>query len=111
MQYYSVTGEWARQEGNRRWIPWQDDSRDGLTGWFKSKGRHLSMVSAGRNGAPDVCFAKGELGRTPAFNLTWDGSWGTNPGLTPVVDVWGVGIAKLATLTVTNQQVYDQLFG
>lgn len=111
MQFYSVRGGWEHQRRDSRWIPWQDDSADGLTGWFKQKGKTLSMYSSDSKGAPGVRFARGELKRAGAFELTADGIWGTNPGLAPVVDVWGDGIAKLASLAVTNQTVYDQLFG
>ena len=111
MQFYSVSGEWERQRPDHRRIPWQDSSDDAVTGWFKLKGRTLSMYSTLASGEPAVRFASGTLHRKVDFDRIGSGSWGTNPGEAPVVDLWGNGIAKLASLSVTNPTVYDQLFG
>jgi len=111
MQYYSVSGGWEHQRQDDRWMPWHDGEHDRLTGWFKLKGRRLSMYSSLASGKPAVRFASGKLQRVADFEQAREGSWGTNPGLQPVVDLWGNGIAKLASLTVTNPSVYHELFG
>ncbi len=86
MQQYAISGEWDRAGGRRRWLEWSQ-------------------------GAPDERFAAGRISQKQLFSALDEGLWGSNPGAGAVVDVWGDGINKLATLAVTNVAVYDSLFG
>ncbi|MFM7652956.1 MAG: hypothetical protein ACKO5M_08560 [Vulcanococcus sp.] len=111
MQYYRVSGVWERPDAQRGWFPWREDGADVVTSWFRQRGRTLAMHSATASGDPGASFARGRIERRLLFSTTNDGSWGTDPGLAPVVDVWGDGIVKLATLAITNIAVADSLFG
>ena len=115
MQYYPVVGEWDRQGNGNRWIEWssQDSSEQGdpITGWFRVKGRQLSMFSSDTDGKPEQKFAAGRIEQFRLFRQEPDGLWGTAPGANATVDVWGQRIDKLATLAITNQSIYDSLFG
>lgn len=114
MQYYPIIGEWDRQGDPGRWIAWSSsvDSTgdDPITGWFRVNGRRLSMLSSDAQGRPDQRFASGRIQRLQTFRSVDDGLWGTSPNPGDVVDVWGDGINKLASLGVINQGVYDSLF-
>jgi len=115
MEYYPVLGEWDQQKGSQRWLAWSTDSSaegetDLITGWFRRQGRRLSMFTANADGTPGERFATGTINRIALFKATEDGIWGSNPGPSPLVDVWGDGINKLASLHVTNQSIYDALF-
>ena len=111
MQQYAITGEWDREPGRTRWLEWSQDNTDEITGWFEVKGRRIRMYSSDANGAPDERFAAGRISQKQLFNSLDEGLWGSNPGAGAVVDLWGDGINKLATLAVTNFAVYDNLFG
>ncbi|MEY3750432.1 MAG: hypothetical protein RLZZ186_851 [Cyanobacteriota bacterium] len=114
MQYYPIVGEWERQSERGRWLEWSTqgnaDQGDPITGWFRINGRRLSMFSSSDDGTPAEKFAAGRITKMQTFRATEDGLWGTAPGADAVVDVWGQGINKLATLAVINQTTYDNLF-
>ena len=111
MQQYAITGEWDREPGRTRLLEWSQDNTDEITGWFEVKGGRIRMYSSDANGAPDERFAAGRISQKQLFNSLDEGLWGSNPCAGAVVDVWGDGINKLATLAVTNFAVYDNLFG
>ena len=115
MQQYAINGDWERADRSRRWLEWSTTEADEITGWFQVKGRRIRMYSEDSAGRPDQCFASGRVGQLKLLRSLDTGEWGSNPdsldGSTGVVDVWGSGINKLASLVITDQQIYDMLFG
>ena len=110
MQLYAITGTWERRGPASRWMEWSGGDTDEITGWFKVKGQRILMYSSDASGKPDQRFAKGSLTQKQAFNGIDLGPWGSNPSPEAVIDVWGTGIQKLASLNVTNNSLYDILF-
>ncbi len=118
MQQYAISGDWEREGSSKRWLEWSEGETDEITGWFEVKGRRIRMFSSDAAGRPDARIASGRVEQLKLLRSLDDGFWGTNPTLIgasdaspDVVDVWGNGINKLATLTVTNEQLYNSLFG
>ncbi len=69
------------------------------------------MFSSEANGEPAQKFASGRIEQFSLFRHEPDWVWVTTPGANATVDVWGQGIDKLAILTITNQSIYDNVFG
>jgi hypothetical protein len=115
MQQYAIIGDWERQGTSKRWLEWSSGDQDEITGWFKVSGRRIRMFSSDAAGDPSTRFAAGRISQPSLLQSLDAGEWGSNPGLAGgdpgVVDVWGDGINKLASLMVTNERVYDTLFG
>ena len=115
MQQYTITGEWDRADDSQRWLEWSSGDQDAITGWFKVNGRRIRMFSSDATGEPETRFAAGRVTQPALLRTLNVGEWGSNPGLSAndagVVDVWGDGINKLASLLVTNERIYSSLFG
>lgn len=120
MQLYSIFGEWKRSaQPKNPWRTWTvkklGKPKDSITGFFKIENRKVSMVAAGRDGKPqDKPFAVGQVTASSARDLASlaMGPIGINSEAQhPTIDLWGAGIRKLGTLTVTNDAIFDKLFG
>lgn len=116
MQQYAIPGDWERE--SQRWLEWSDGETDAITGWFEVKGRRIRMFSSDAAGRPGARLASGRVDQPKLLRSLDDGLWGSNPAVMDatstspaVVDVWGDGINKLASLTVTNEQLYNTIFG
>lgn len=110
MQLYAINGTWERSGVSSEWMEWSHGVSDEITGWFKVKGHRIRMYSSDNFGKPDQQFARGQLTQKKAFNAVELGPWGSNPGPEAVIDVWGAGIQKMASLTVNNYALYNHLF-
>jgi len=118
MQQYAITGDWEREGKGQRWLEWSEGDTDVITGWFEVKGRRIRMFSSDAAGRPDARIASGRVQQPKLLRSLDDGLWGSNPAVMSasdtspaVVDVWGDGINKLASLVVTNEQLYNTIFG
>jgi hypothetical protein len=118
MQQYAISGDWDREGTSKRRLEWSEGETDAITGWFEVKGRRIRMFSSDVAGRPESRIASGRVEQPKLLRSLDDGFWGSNPAaLGPsdaspaVVDVWGNGINKLASLVVTNEQLYNAIFG
>lgn len=118
MQQYAIAGDWDREGTSKRWLEWSEGDTDVITGWFEVKGRRIRMFSSDAAGRPDARIASGRLEQPKLLRSLGEGFWGSDPGFgqqsaasPSVVDVWGNGINKLASLVVSNEQLYAQIFG
>ena len=115
MQQYAINGDWERLGTSKQWLEWSSGDQDEITGWFKVSRRRIRMFSSDADGEPGARLAAGRVTQPSLLRSLNDGSWGSNPGLSGAdageVDVWGNGINKLASLMVTNERLYDALFG
>ena len=122
MQQYAITGDWEREGKRQRWLEWSEgeseSGTDAITGWFEVKGRRIRMFSSDTFGRPDARIASGRVQQPKLLPSLDDGLWGSNPAVMSTsdtspaeVDVWGDGINKLASLVVTNEQLYNTIFG
>lgn len=115
MQQYAITGDWERDGTSKRWLEWSSGDQDEITGWFKVRGRRIRMFSSNAAGDPTTRLAAGRISQLSLLESLDAGEWGSNPGGDGgdpgMVDVWGNGINKLASLMVTNTGAYNALFG
>lgn len=116
MQQYAITGNWEREGKGKRWLEWSEGETDAITGWFEVKGRRIRMFSSDSAGRPDARMASGTVDQPKLLRSLNDGEWGSNPavmgaaGEGSLVDLWGDGINKLASLVVTNERLYNSVF-
>jgi hypothetical protein len=117
MQQYAINGDWEREGTSQRWLEWSEGDTDVITGWFEVKGRRIRMFSSDAAGKPDARIASGRVDQLKLLRSLDHGFWGSNPAVVAatdaspgVVDVWGDGINKLASLVVTNEQLYNNIF-
>ena len=121
MQWYPIVGEWKRTGQQKTpWRTWsvnrlrQGSRQDTITGFFRIEHRHLAMVAAKPDGRPDAtAFATASLSLSAERELAGllRGAIGINPAAEhPTIDLWGAGIRKLGSLTVTNEAIFNRVF-
>jgi hypothetical protein len=118
MQQYAISGDWEREGRSKRLLEWTDSETDAITGWFEVKGRRIRMFTSDDTGRPEARIASGRVEQPKLLRSLDDGFWGSNPAVMSandsspaVVDVWGNRINKLASLVVTNEELYNTIFG
>ena len=117
MQQYTISGDWENEGKTKRWLEWSEGDTDAITGWFELKRRRILMYSSDAAGRPEARIASGRVDQPRLLRSLNQGESGSNPAKVDnsaaspaMVDVWGNGINKLASLVVTNEQLYNSIF-